>query len=254
MNSNLKFSSAVLVFIFSGFLLSCNGDSSSNKADGTSAKTTFSQSSSKKSSKIGKCIANYSGTNMENLLTKEDIAQYVSLNLDDANVDDWRNQSPDYQHYFYVVDAGPDREKKIKTSFGSEVPISYKVGIGKIEVYEDYVNDPLDTFRASHHTLSESEKENAKAAMNKALGDSKDLSENQKSAAGKGTGSAIDQLKFTPIEGLGDAATWNSKYCELSVLLGRTVLGISVDVSDDDNKNMDIAKKLAEEALKKCKG
>lgn len=249
-----KILSLGLCLLCTGVLLSCNNNSSGEETDGT-ATATKTSSAKKSTGNSGKCYEDYLGQNMENLLTKEDITKYVSMNLDEAKVNDWRDQKdPEYQHYYYIVKAGPEREKTFKTPTGTVLPINYEVGINGIKIYSEKVKNPLQSFRNSHHTLSETEKENAKAAMNKALGKSKDLTEAQKSAAGKGTGSAIDQLRFTEIEGLGDAATWSHNYHYLSMLVGNTVIDILVDVSDDENENIEVAKKLATEVLKKCNG
>jgi hypothetical protein len=58
---------------------------------------------------------------------------------------------------------------------------------------------------------------------------------------------------YTPVEGLGDAATWNTYSNNLNVLQNGVQFELSVDVSNDQEKNREVAIAIAKLLLKKCK-
>lgn len=61
-----------------------------------------------------------------------------------------------------------------------------------------------------------------------------------------------DDITFKDITGVGDAASWRIKEKELTVLVGKITFQVSVEVSNNDDENIELAKKLAAEVLAKC--
>ena len=52
---------------------------------------------------------------------------------------------------------------------------------------------------------------------------------------------------------MGEAASWRIKEKELTVLVGKVTFQVSVEISENDDENIALAKKLAAEVLTKCK-
>ncbi len=111
----------------------------------------------------------------------------------------------------------------------------------------------LENFQSFYKNSTAAEKE---AAFKQAAESMKEKGYDTKTvdaATSMGKELAADEIIFKNIEGLGEAAVWRIKEKELTVLVGKITFQISVEVSENDEDNINLAKKLAQEVLNKCK-
>jgi hypothetical protein len=103
--------------------------------------------------------------------------------------------------------------------------------------------------------------EDDKKKVNKALDKKAETDENfdEKSAeTAKGLLELSKSEKFTEVNGIGDKANYyvqtapNLRELRLAVLTGNVVMLISVDISDEDDTDLEMAKKVAEAVMANC--
>ena len=125
-------------------------------------------------------------------------------------------------------------------------------------------------FEDSYRAMTQEEKQHFDDAKKDVLsgnsGD-KDAENVMKNAEGKGIDkkvikNGVDQIggvmqevskAYVVVDGLGDAASWNTKTSEMKVLKDGVQFELNVNVASEDGKNKAVATALAQQILEKCK-
>ena len=161
----------------------------------------------------------------------------------------------DKDTYEYTWDS--DRVRKMTIS-GREIEYPSSNRLGFRWVGSDLFTimgkpTPLENFKAFYRNTTAAEKE---AALKKAGESMKEKGYDAKTtetATKMAKDLSGDDITFKEITGIGDAASWRIKEKELTVLVGKITFQVSVEISNNDNENIELAKKLAAEVLAKCK-
>ena len=196
------------------------------------------------------CFEQYK-TDLMKMLTKEEIQSVYKGDMSEAklksNIRDKYSSSADYK---YIWDGDPNRTERIMANGSDYGPMNYRIGVGDLDFYSDDNEYVIQGFKSTYD-LTDAEKAKAKEAINKELEksgvDTKTINTSKSI-----TKSIIPELKFTPVEGIGDAAVWGHLHSGLIVLKGRATFTVFVDVSDNHEEDVALAKKLAQIILDKC--
>ncbi len=161
----------------------------------------------------------------------------------------------DKDTYEYTWDSGRVRKMKMMGR-EMEYPSPNRVGlkwVGSDLFMITGKPTPLESFKAFYRNTTAAEKEvafkKAGEAMKEKGYDAKDVD----AATGVGKDLSSDEITFKEITGVGEAASWRIKEKELTVLVGKVTFQVSVEISENDDENIALAKKLAAEVLTKCK-
>jgi len=148
------------------------------------------------------------------------------------------------------------RTKTMKIA-GREMTIPVSSEISILWIKKKKIETALQGFKRSYRTLSEEEKVQAAAAMQKALNERSDgLTEDQKSMAAGMSKGFLKNMKYEAVEGIGTAAAWGGVGAggsSLKVLDGDTEFEISVNISDVESDNKKLATALAKSLIASCK-
>lgn len=196
------------------------------------------------------CFEQYK-TELMTMLTKEEIASVYQGDLAEAelksDVKDKYSRSASYKYYW---PGDPDRSERLISNGRDLGPINYKIGAGDLVFYSDDAKFIIKRFKSTYD-LTDAKKAKAREAINKEL-EKSGADPKTKNTSKSISNSIIPELKFTPVEGIGDAAIWSHLHSSLIVLKGRTKFTVFVDVSDNHQEDVDLAKKLAKIILDKC--
>lgn len=241
-NNHNKMMGAITLFFLSLFIVSCgsNGDQSSTAS--TVSKEAEGASSS--------CYNKYTD-NLDEMLTKEEILKHYKGNLDHAEMDYDTIMSSKYSSVMYSWNGNEDRTERIVLNGNDYGPKPYQIGIGSLDFYSEDEDFPIRKFKNTHHTMTKEDMEKASEAINRELNKVTDNEQTKKTSKTIGK-SIISKIKFDPIEGVGDAAVWDYLDGALTLLKGRAIFSVTVDVSDDHAVDLALAKNLAMEVLAKC--
>lgn len=134
-------------------------------------------------------------------------------------------------------------------SFGSVLILTDKVlnrygEKTRIEYFEDFYTNP-----------TEEEKAEAKEIVKEELDKNEDLSNSEKSIASSIMDAAAN-FKFSPVSGIGEMASWEVNGSlsggSLIILHGNVIFKVAVNISDDNEPNLTMAKKVAQAILDQC--
>lgn len=206
------------------------------------------------SSPITKCLM-AKDYKYEELLTKNDVAKYTSIDEASYKMDisptkgtygyceyKWKSDRPDL-----VIEVagqtitGPDRNivKLTKLDFYTD---------SQLKLYNQ--ESAIALFDQSYKKLSQEEYNELLANLEKQYANNPEGFEQA-----KGFLDVRMNLKYQPVENLGDRAYWkwhNTYGLELVVLAGTAHFSIEAKLSAEANNTLDIAIKLAKEVLAKC--
>lgn len=195
------------------------------------------------------CFEQYK-TNFDKMLTKDEILAQYPVDFDKAELTSSASKkySP-YNENIYYWDGDPNRAERLVVMGKDMGSKSYGIGVRYLDFYDEDEEFPVKRFTATH-SLTEEDKAKAREALDKEA--DKEGSATSKKTKKKVANSIISGIKFTPVDGVGDAAVWDHQSGSLVVLKGRATFEVLVDVSDDHDKNLDLAKKFAKTILAKC--
>lgn len=195
------------------------------------------------------CFEKYADR-LDEWLTREDIVSIFPGLPAEAAINYSRNVPIAYRSSVYQW-----KSDRFSISFvGSrEVrsPRPNKIGVGHLSVYGDRVKDPLTYFRNAHRTPTAEEKSELQQRMKTKM-EEKGLTSSQKGAGTTLTAALSEQILFTNVEGLGDAAAWDHMDHSLVILVGRVRFKVFVEISGNVEDNQELAIKLAKKILEKC--
>jgi hypothetical protein len=195
------------------------------------------------------CYAAYQGK-LDELLTLDDIrAEFTTLPADVEHA--YLTTLPtDLQASQFTWPS--DRTDSITMGGRTyTVAASNLIGIGGLSIYKDDVKDPKAKFLNTYRTPTEAEKAYYQKALQDTM-EAKGMTESQQ-RAGQSLGATLaDNVKYMPIDGIGDAAAWDVMESALVILVSRAKFRVIVDISDDPAVNLDLAKRLARRIFRKC--
>jgi len=196
------------------------------------------------------CFEKYK-TDLMKMLTKDEIASVYQGDMSKAelksNIKEKYRRSADYKYYW---PGDPDRVERIMSNGRDLGPNNYLIGAGDLEFYKEDSKFIVKNFKNTYD-LTDAKKAAAKKAINKEL-EKNGVDNKTKNTSKSISNSIIPELKFSPVEGIGDAAVWSHLHSALIVLKGRTKFTVFVDISDNHKEDVDMAKKLAQLILDKC--
>lgn len=161
----------------------------------------------------------------------------------------------DTDTYEYVWPS--NRKVKMKM-LGREMEVEESNRLGLTWVGNDMFmmprkSTPLENFKFYYRNLTTKEKEEAFKKTEETM-KNKGYSEQQtKTATNMAKDLSADEVMFRIVAGIGDAAVWRIKEKSLIVLTGKSSFQVVANISEKEDKNIELAKKLADEVLSKCK-
>ncbi|MBO3099930.1 hypothetical protein [Gelidibacter pelagius] len=230
---------AVLFFV----LFSCNNEkkgSSETKSDNKSEKV-----SNKSDGKSYDCLKDYKD-DYEALLTKDEMTSVHPIN-DKAKVE---LRSGSYGEHIYRWNSNRPSFTMEVSNMKMDVPDQNTIGIKNLSFYSDKTDlkSAIGTFDMGYKQLSDKELEQIQKNLEKA--------EDEVKKTGEDLMKVRSKMNWDAVEGLGSSAwyKWSDQWGgELVVLAGRANFTILIKISDDPDENRELAKKLAEKVIAKCK-
>jgi hypothetical protein len=153
----------------------------------------------------------------------------------------------------YSWPSSMKRSIKMPANKTMEVPRDAEVRLTGIV---EYPETPLVTFERTHRTPTAEELAMLNEQVDKGMAKAK--SEGKINDAGQNLGKdlakqATEGIRYSEVSDVGDAARWESKFSQLSVLVGAVKFDVYVSVSVDANKNEQIATTIAAGLLQACR-
>lgn len=246
---------SLFTFLLALSVVSCG---SNNNADATSDTVVANASPA-----AGSCLLDYADK-LDQLLTTTEAANYASKPVNESEVQYNKIMKNTAYH---------DCQYKWKPSGritiinGLEIPQSDIISIGCIAPMDMQVFQRDYTVKTK--TQTDAMEQQMDEQMDKAL-DKKSGNDNVDEAVDKleekgvskkttktvtgAIGSAFAQVMqaYTPVDGLADAASWNTHTNTLYVLGGGAKFEVGVNVNDDTNVNKELAIRIAKDMLAKC--
>jgi len=230
---------AGLAFMF----FSCNSgnkETSEAKSDNKSEKV-----SSKSDGKSYDCLKKFD-ENYEALLTKEEMASVYPI-ADKSKV---ALRSGSYGEHIYRWESDRPTFTMEVSNMKMEVPDQNTIGIKNLSFYSDKTDlkSAVSTFDMGYKELSDAELEQIQKNLAKADDEIKETGKDFMKVRAKSSWNAV--------EGLGSSSwyKWSDQWGgELVVLAGRASFTILTKISNDPDENRELAKKLAEKVIAKCK-
>ena len=249
----IPFFNACIVCV--AFLLySCNASEDENS---TGEKTASTSTSSKSGQKIANCLVKFDH-DYSKLLTKEDVLKHISLDNPEGLEIKYNEKSvkkyPEYGEIYYNWPSDrPDIQ--ISPSFPLKQPDMNTVSLTNLAFKEGDIASIQDRFHTSYKVMSQEQIDAGMARLEESFKDkpAKDLETAKKLLEGRG------KSKNISVEGIGDHAYWfPTKVMDLPlgskivVLVGNAQFEVVAKVSENDEENFEVAKKIALEVLAKC--
>lgn len=240
----------ILVFFLIISLSACgNGGTSTN--DKTENISTANSSTGNES-----CIKEYM-TKYDQLLPLEIIKKHYDIPAQAKKkyVSGVMGKKYDKDTYEYTWESGRSRKMKM---MGQEMDVPTPNRIGLRWLGSDLFMitgkaTPLESFKAFYRNASAAEKEAAFKKAGEVLKEKGYDAKTTETATSMGKELSTDDIIFKAVSGIGEAASWRIKEKELTVLVRKITFQVVVDISTNDEENLSIAKKLAQEILNKCK-
>lgn len=160
----------------------------------------------------------------------------------------------DTDTYEYVWPSNRQRKMNV---MGREIEInvSNRIGlawVGNAMFMMARKGSPVENFRFYYRNMTAQEKEAAFRKAGERMEQKGYDKQQTQTAIGMGKDLSGSEVMFKPVAGVGDAATWRIQEKSLIVLVGKTTFQVLVDVSENDDENIALAKKLAADVLANC--
>jgi hypothetical protein len=241
------------IFCIAFLLFSCTTESENSNGENLQEISNKNQSDIKKAD----CLAGYNH-DYSRLLTKEDVLKHISI-LNPAELKIKYNQNsvqrkPEYGEIYYnwPIDR-PDVQ--INPSFPLKTPDMNTVSFSNLSFKEGNVADIRERFHTAYKEMSPEELDLGMASLEESFKDKsiKELETAKKLLI------ARSNSKNKPVSGVGDYAYWfPTKTMDLYlgskivVLAGNAQFEVTAKMSENDEENLEVAKKIALEILAKC--
>lgn len=224
-------------------LFSCN---SGNKDSQSSSETSEEAKSSSGNVNVSDCLEAFK-EDYEKLLTKDDMVSVFAFNPENAK-HNLRSGSYGEHNYRWESERAPVVTVILNQNITG--PDYNSIGISNLSFYNDDsdLKSNRDYFDRGYKTLSEAEL--------KQIEDNLAKQSDEVKKSGEGFMEVRKKSQWEFVDGVGTSAwyKWNETYGgELAVLSGRAQFDIRLKVSEDRDENRDLAKKLAQKVIDKCK-
>lgn len=231
MSKNLLFFISLLPL-----LLSCNNEKQAGSSEGTD--TTIDNS----------CILSHADQPCS-LLSAELVSKYVKLNEVRVKQKEYisRTKKPEMNNCHYSWQGAEMDTSMMKVPGTDKVqefiaPVEYKIALTNIKTMAQ--KDPMAYFKKAYGGLSGEEKAEMKNEIEEKL------QENQK--GGDISSKIIDETKVVSVNGIGDAAFWENDISALRVLVNDIMFQLTVYQSKNQEENLSMAKKMAQDIIDQC--
>lgn len=224
-------------------LFSCNSGNKKSSEATSDSKTE--KASNKTNGKSYDCLKKYE-KDYKGLLTKEEMASVYPIDFDVATKSLSSGSYGEYT-YSWPSDRPPLNIEvagmKMKTSDDNRIGVTtFSFSSGKIDKYA------INTFDMGYKKLSKEELELIQNNLDKEKDEVKKTGKDLMKVRAKSSWDFVDDL------GWSSWYKWDKRYGgKLAVLAGRAKFYIVIKISNDPDENRDLAKKLAEKVLVKCK-
>lgn len=218
------------------------------------------QSNDPDASGENKCLLDYA-SKYDHLLTEEMVLQATNLPKDKLETK-YTKVLNNVAYHKMVYKFKLNRKRHVP-EVGMDLEMPEIVSLSGIKAMS------ARQFEGSYRAMTDEEEANFNEAKKQVLdGNSgnKDAEKALEAAAKQGmdkkqVGKGVDMVSgvmkkvaeaYIVVDGLGDAARWNTYTKEMVVLQSGVQFVLHVDVSDDNKKNQSVATELARQLLKKC--
>ena len=235
-----------IFFLAVSALVGCGGDSPSKASSKT--RVSKAESANSETTKGASCVAKYADSPCE-IFTDKLIRTTLSDVPQNAEKDEY---SGAFHSCSYKWPS--DRTSTMKL-MGQTVDVEEdnQVSLSWIETYK---KNPQQMFRRAY-LPTEQEQQRAKMMFNKQLEKKSaelGLDKSSKKIAKSMGNSLVNSTKFSPVEGIGTMASWESAAeGQLHVLDGDTKFKISTNLSKDTSEDRKFAVELAKAVMAACK-
>ncbi|MEO8772998.1 MAG: hypothetical protein ABI263_00050 [Gelidibacter sp.] len=225
-------------------MFSCNSgskESSETTADGKTKKV-----SNKDNSKSYDCLKKFED-DYSLLLTKEEMTSVYPINSDKIKT---QLRSGSYGEHMYQWPSDRPTFFMEISGMKMELPDQNTMGVKNLSFYSDKseMKSTIATFNMAYKELSQEELDRIQESLAKQKDEVKQTGEDLMKVRAK--------RSWVFVDGLGSSAwyKWNEQWGgELVVLAGKANFSIITKISNDPEENRELAKKLAEKVIAKCK-
>lgn len=202
------------------------------------------------------CILSYQ-TKYDQLLPLEVIKKHYSVPAQAKKeyVSGVMGKKYDRDTYEYVWDSKRIRKMKLMGR-EMEMPSPNRIAlswVGSTLFMIMKKATPIESFKAFYRNTTAKEKEEALKIASEKMKKKGYDEKTTNTATSMAKELASHEVIFKEITGIGDAASWQIKDNQLNVLVGKITFQVVVEISENDEENIALAKKLAQEVLSKCK-
>lgn len=211
------------------------------------------------------CLADLiEGNEIEKMITAQQLAKLVGKTEADLELKDNKSRSAEYSTMAYNWEPEEERimimEMKSPKAGGgehvikTESPVPNKVIFGNIDVIDIDGKDPKEYFRYTYGPKTAEEKE----AIKKNIDKSKEQSDKVDEKSAEALKGMVDKQSSAELSDVGDLAYWSTQTysnvtdAKVKVLHGNTMFEVAVDVSNDTQEDLAVAKKVSQQIIANC--
>lgn len=243
-----------IVVLLAGLAVAaCTGGTSETTTDATEVSTPAGLSSG-----TSDCLVSHAnqGT-LDQLLPLDAIRKYYEVPEAAQKQYDYSADAKKHDKDVYEYTWDSDRTGKMNVA-GREItyPLSNRIGlrwVGSDLFMITGKATPVESFKAFYRNVSAEEKEEAFKKAGELMKEKGYDEKTTETATAMAKDLSSETVTFKEISGIGDAASWRIREKELTVLVGEITFQVSADISANDEENIELAKKIAQEVLSKCK-
>jgi hypothetical protein len=245
------FINRLFIFVLAGSLIACGG---------TSTQEDSASLGEAADSETATCLAEYAKNNeLEKMISKEQIAEIVGKTAAELEYDEGKSSSSRYSTVGYSWKSDEQRILTMETKVGdriikTEAPLDDQIDFGNIDILDEDNAKALEYFERTYGNKSKAAKERAKESLDRTAESRDDVTKEQAESLKK----MVDKESSVKVEGVGSSAYYGiidangMVYIDLKVLDGNTMFKITTDVSSDSDKDLEIAKKVAQQIIANC--
>lgn len=196
------------------------------------------------------------------LLNASDVSEFSGISAAEMEMEEPHEVVKNPAYMMCSFNWPSDRTQTIEMmGVSATSPVDNSISFGSILVLDDKVlnryggKTRVEYFEDFYGTSTEEEKDAAKEMVDEKLDENEDLSNSEKDMASSIMDMASN-FKFTPVSGIGEMASWEVNKITsggtLIILYGDVIFKVTVNISDENEPNLTMAKKVAQKILDKC--
>lgn len=236
-----------LLILITFFIGACSDSDKSTQAQNSSNKSSVESASQGRS-----CLDKYQAEPWT-LFTLEELANFANLPASDGVMEE-PIEMKNLSSRATGVKWNTGRTMTTEVTGDMKIPVSDTLTFGRFEILdpERIEGSFVDYFYNSYRSTTEEEQAQLEQAFAKELENEGDLTKE----IGQGFVNISNSINFQTIDGIGDAASWqtNPKSPDgfLHVLHKNMTFVVVTNLNDDRNYNLGVAKKLGLAIIEKC--